>query len=239
MLKLLLAIVLLTLAPSLTSPETTQSGTSAALPLSGVTIAVDAGHQRYGDNTPEPIAPGSKETRPRQTTGTQGVATNVPEYEVNLIVSLRLKELLTEQGAVVVMTRESHDVDTGSLDRAAMMNESGADLAIRIHCNGSENRTIKGAMTLVPSHKATEAINAVSEEYGNFVHDSFIKATGAKDLGVIKRDDLVGFNYSTVPIVLIEMGFMSNPEEDKLLCDADYQEKIAQGLLDGIVRCFE
>ncbi|MGM9933770.1 MAG: N-acetylmuramoyl-L-alanine amidase, partial [Clostridium sp.] len=52
-------------------------------------------------------------------------------------------------------------------------------------------------------------------------------------------DDMTGFNWSKVPVILVEMGFMSNPEEDKLLSDEGYQNKLAQGLCNGIVKCMQ
>ena len=53
------------------------------------------------------------------------------------------------------------------------------------------------------------------------------------------RDDMTGFNWSTVPVILIEMGFMSNAEEDKLLATDDYRNKLAKGLYNGCVSFFK
>lgn len=57
--------------------------------------------------------------------------------------------------------------------------------------------------------------------------------------GVIERNDLTGFNWSKVPVVLVEMGFMSNPEEDRLLSDDNYQNKLAEGLCKGIMEALK
>lgn len=55
----------------------------------------------------------------------------------------------------------------------------------------------------------------------------------------VERDDLTGFNWSKVPVVLIEMGFMSNKKEDQLLSDSNYQEKLAEGLCNGILESLQ
>ena len=114
---------------------------SAAVPgrLEGLIIGIDPGHQEKGNSEKEAIAPGSKEKKAKVSSGTQGVSTRVPEYIVNLDVSLMLRDALEAEGAQVIMTRETNDVDISNQERAIMMNEVGADLVLRIHCNGSVN----------------------------------------------------------------------------------------------------
>lgn len=64
--------------------------------------------------------------------------------------------------------------------------------------------------------------------------DNMVKATGAKSRGVTRTDTMSGINWSKVPVSIIEMGFLSNEKEDKLLASSSYQEKIVSGIVNGI-----
>ncbi|MDR2457890.1 MAG: N-acetylmuramoyl-L-alanine amidase [Clostridiales Family XIII bacterium] len=200
--------------------------------LEGVVIGIDAGHQLYGNNEQEKVSPDSSATKPKVTSGTSGISTGTGEHELNLIIAKKLKNRLTKKGAEVYMTREKAAVDISNMERAEMMNEIGADLVIRIHANGGDS-SLKGAMMLVPTEN-TYGIEEESMKAGKIIFNEFLKATNANDLGIIERSNLTGFNWSKVPVCLIEMGYMSNPEEDKLLETNDYRNKVAKGLSDGI-----
>ena len=99
-------------------------------PLSGVKIGIDPGHQAKGNNQKETVAPNSKKTKPKVSSGTAGVKTRIPEYKTVLEISLKLREALEAQGAEVYMTRETHDVNISNQERAKMMNAIGVDLEI-------------------------------------------------------------------------------------------------------------
>lgn len=201
------------------------------LPLEGIKIGIDPGHQAKGNNEQEPVAPDSTETKAKVSSGTQGVVTRVPEYVVNLDVSLQLRDLLEELGAEVYMTRESHDVDISNIERATMMNELEVDLVLRIHCNGSTNKEHHGISLYVkPDGDGAEE----SYEAAEAILPAMVEETGAKSLGIYVRDSYSGLNWSEVPSILVEMGFMSNEEEDKKLCDSDYQMKLVAGMVRGI-----
>lgn len=202
-----------------------------ALPLQGVRIGIDPGHQAKANSEKEPVAPGSSETKAKVSSGTQGVATRTPEYEVNLQVSLLLRDALEAQGAEVFMTRETHEVDISNVERATMMNELGVDLVLRIHCNGSNDSSVHGISLFVkPDGEGAEESYAACEA----LLPAMAEATGARAMGIYRRDTYSGLNWSTVPSILVEMGFMSNPEEDKLLGDPGYQQKLADGMTQGI-----
>jgi N-acetylmuramoyl-L-alanine amidase len=209
------------------------------LPLAGKVIGLDPGHQSKQNSEHEPVAPGSGETKPKVSSGTAGRSSGVDEYVVNLQVALKLRELLEEQGATVVMTRETNDVNISNSERALMMNDAGADLVLRLHCNGIDDSSVRGAFILVPSGSHTEGIQEQSAQAAEYILETFVQTTGANNLGISKRSDQTGFNWSTVPVCNIEMGHMSNSEEDELLTSDDYQNKCAQGLCNGIATYFQ
>ena len=212
---------------------------SAAKPLKGLVIGVDAGHQARSDSELEPVAPGSSTLKKKVSSGTRGVETGVYEYEVNLAVALLLRDLLKEAGATVVMTRESHDVNISNVERATLFNDKKVDLGVRLHCNGSEDKSVRGAFMLVPKDKDYPY-------YGDCVlaAEHILKAYGeATGIGIKKgityRSDQTGFNWCKRPVTNIEMGHMTNPDEDKLLTSASFQKKMARGVYNGIVSYFE
>ena len=202
-----------------------------ALPLTGVKIGIDPGHQARGNNQKEAVAPGSSQTKPKVSSGTSGTATRIPEYVTVLEISLKLRECLTAQGAEVYMTRESHEVDISNQERARMMNDYGVDLVLRIHCDGTNNRS-KTGIALYCSRS-----NSIAEESyraAKIILPAVCEATGARDNGIVSNDNYTGQNWSTVPCIMVECGFLSNAEEDGKLNDEAYQWKLAEGLTQGI-----
>ena len=207
--------------------------------LKGKIICIDPGHQKKQNSDLEPVAPGSSEKKAKVSSGTAGISTGDTEYALNLAVALKLRDLLEAQGATVVMTRTGNDVNISNAERAKIGNDAKADLAIRIHADGSTNRDTKGLSMLIPSSKHIgDELASVSKKAGQVCLDEVIAATGAKNRGLSVRDDLTGFNWSTVPVILVEMGFMSNAEEDRLLATDEYRAKMAKGLYNGCVVYF-
>lgn len=204
-------------------------------------VAIDAGHQRKGNYDTEPIGPGAKATKAKVSSGTQGRYTKVPEYELNLVVAKKVKEELINRGYEVVMIRETHDVDLSNKERADIANKSGADIFIRIHANGSENPSVNGTSTLYPSKKNPYIadLSAASLKLSQAIVDAICENTGSKNRGAIAHDDMSGINWSKIPVTIIEMGYMTNEKEDKLMQTEDYQNKIAQGICDGIDKYFK
>jgi N-acetylmuramoyl-L-alanine amidase len=212
---------------------------AAAEPVGDRTVCLDPGHQLRGNASLEPIGPGAKEMKAKVTSGTQGVRTKKPEYVINLEAALLLREQLELYGYKVVMTRDTHDVDRSNRERAAFCNEAAADLALRIHADGNDNPGAKGISMLYPGvNPYTGAIHKESRRAAEAVLPEVLAATGAVSRGAVPRTDLSGFNWSEVPTILVEMGFLTNPEEDALLSDPAYLERMAQGLTAGINRYF-
>lgn len=203
----------------------------------GRIICIDAGHQRYGNNALEAIGPGSSIRKPKVTSGTEGKYTHKAESEVNLETAKKLKSILISRGYKVVMVRESQDVNISNIQRAEIANKSNADLAIRIHCDGSGNSALHGYFILTPSSSnrflSSSIVNS-SLRLTKCLLPAIQKATGANNRGISYRDDLTGTNWSKVPTVLVEMGEMSNEQEDYALSTPAYQEKMATGMANGI-----
>ncbi|MBO9604880.1 MAG: N-acetylmuramoyl-L-alanine amidase [Paenibacillaceae bacterium] len=212
------------------------AGSAAAAADNSIVVCIDPGHQRYGNNELEPDGPGSSVRKPKVSSGTTGVATRKPEYALNLEVSLLLRDQLAARGYKVVMTRETHDVDISNKERADIANAAAADLFLRIHADGSESAAANGISVLYPSeaNAYTRAIQPASKAAAKDVLDGLIAATGATSRGTVARDDLSGFNWATVPTVLVEMGFMSNQDEDRRMSEPAYQLKLAEGMAAGI-----
>lgn len=205
---------------------------------SAYTICIDAGHQSKGNPVVEPIAPGSSIKKAKVASGTVGTTTKVPEYQLNLKLALKLQRLLEADGFRVIMTRTSNNVDISNVQRAQAANNAKADLSIRIHADGSLDKLKHGISVLYPASAVTKKINEKSKWMGQKIIKAVIQETGAKSLGVVPRTDLTGFNWSTVPCVLIETGFMTNRNEDKLLETSAYQNKLAEGMRKGIEEIF-
>lgn len=218
-------------------PEPTVVVTAPApVPVASGVVCIDAGHQARGDSSLEPVGPGASEKKPKVAGGATGRVTRTPESLVNLQIALRLRDELTKRGVTVLMVRETQDVNISNSARASVANDAKADLFVRLHCDGASDSGLSGLLTLVPgANRWTGPIVAPSRIAGDNVHRAVIAATGARDRGVSGRSDLAGFNWATVPTVLVEMGLMSNADEDRRLSSVEYQQKLATGMADGIV----
>ena len=203
-------------------------------------IFIDPGHQAKGDQNPEPIGPGSPYQKARVSSGTEGIATKKPEYILNLEASIVLKHILEGKGYTVMMSRETHDVNISNSERAIMANKKNADLAIRIHADSLDNSSKTGASILIPEEggKYTAPIFEESNDCAGFIKTNMQNA-GIGLNGIFQRGDLTGFNWSKVPVVLIEMGFMSNYNEDQMMSNPDYQKKLMQSVADGVEEYFK
>lgn len=203
--------------------------------LDGLLIGIDPGHQGQGNYEREPVMPGGRETKAKVSSGTQGVTTKTPEHVVNLEVSMKLRAALEREGATVVMTREAADVDISNIERAVMMNDAGADLVLRIHCNAADSASPKGMALYVRKTGArADECRAAAET----ILPNMVAATGAQNRGVVRNDSYTGLNWSDVPSILVEMGFMTNPVEDELLGSPEYQDKLVSGMVEGIAEYF-
>jgi N-acetylmuramoyl-L-alanine amidase len=200
--------------------------------LAATLICLDPGHGTVPSvgAQREPIGPGSRTLKIKDPGGAAG------EAPIALAIARRTRALLLERGYRVAMTRNGPGYTGGNVARARFCNEREAALMIRIHADGSANRSQRGAHTLYPALRRgwTDDVYRPSLLAATLVQRELVRATGARDLGLQRRSDLTGFNWADVPVVLTEVGFLSNPAESRLLHSAAYRERVARGLVAGI-----
>lgn len=203
-----------------------------------ILISIDPGHQSpsIDMSDQEPNAPGSDVMKRKATGGTSGPYSGLDEYELNLEVSLLLRDRLKEQGYDVIMTREDNETAISNAERAQLANEAGADIAVRIHANGSEDSSVNGALVLIGSAENPYVGVLYDQSYslGQSVLDAYCESTGMKNLGVQTNDTMTGINWSKIPVIILEMGFMTNEQDDLNMANPEYQVQMADGIVKGI-----
>jgi N-acetylmuramoyl-L-alanine amidase len=220
-----------------TSPETkTETGDVHLYDNDGILIAIDPGHQGKGNSDQEPIGPGASETKAKVSAGTTGVSTGIPENELTLAVSLYLRDELLARGYSVLMIRETAEVDISNAERAELANTYQAAAFVRVHANGASNQEVNGALTMcmTPSNPYNGSLYGDSRRLSDAVLSALCDATGALNKGVTETDTMSGINWCSVPVTIVEMGFMTNPAEDEAMATEAYRRALAKGIADGI-----
>lgn len=199
-------------------------------------VVIDPGHQQKANLNLEPIGPGATTQKYKVTDGTTGVVTKKREAVLVLEMAFVLKEKLEAKGMQVLMTRTSQDVDISNKERATFANDHKANLFLRLHADGSENPNQSGFAVLTPAEGSpyTKEIYAESLQISQTIVNKMRENHQVKVNGIKFRDDLSGFNWAKVPGVLLELGFMSNHEEDKKLSDPQYVNSLLQSVTDSV-----
>lgn len=199
-------------------------------------VVIDAGHQSRANTGKEPNSPGSAQMKMKVTGGTRGNTTGLYEYELNLTVAKKLREILEKRGYEVRMVRTTNDVNITNIERAKIANEANADAFIRIHANSSTDTSIHGAMTICQTkhNKDNASLYKQSKQLSTSVLNHLVSQTGCKKNNVWETDTMTGINWCSVPVTIVEMGYMSNPTEDRKMASDSYQNKMATGIADGI-----
>ena len=216
------------------SPEPTAAPTD--IPLNGYKVAIDPGHQAKGDSSTEPMGPGSSTKKAKVSDGATGISTGVAESELNLTIAKKLRKILKKRGYEVYMTRTTQDVNISNAERARAANSSGADICIRIHADGVEDKSTRGVSVLYPGedNEFVSYLSDDSKRLANAILNSYSTKTGFANRGIVSRDDMTGFNWSEVPVAMIELGFLSNAAEDEQMQVSGFQKMMATGIADGI-----
>ena len=205
-------------------------------------VCIDPGHQASADLRLEPIGPNTELLKPACAKGTTGSTSGVPEHEVVLKIALEIERVLSKAGLSVLLTRRHPHESISNRERAEFANRSGAELCVKLHCNGVRDRLRwlgrfkRGAETLVPARGAAVAdIHDASLTAARVLHPHVLRATGFPDRGITERSDLSGFNWSAIPVVLLELGYLTHPLEEELLISAQFQTRLAEGISAGII----
>lgn len=234
--RVLLAARVRLVASSLVALALAMPAAGARAPL---VVVLDPGHDLRANLATEPIGPGSSVRKIKDGGGTRGVVSGLTEAELNLRVALRLRPLLERAGVSVVMTRTATvGTSMGNVARARIANRAGAALFLRIHADGSTDRRSRGTHTLHPAlHQGwTDDVYAKSGRAARLLQAEVVRSLRFPDRGLQERADFTGFNWANVPVALVELGFMTNPAEDRLLTSASYQRRAAVGLCRGTLR---
>jgi N-acetylmuramoyl-L-alanine amidase len=215
---------------------------SLALPAGAArapVVVLDPGHDLRANLATEPIGPGSSVRKIKDGGGTHGVVSGLGEPELNLAVARRLRPLLERAGLRVLLTRSSTaGTSIGNVARAGIANRAGAALFLRIHADGSTDPRSRGTHTLYPAfHRGwTDDVYTSSRRAARLLQAELVRSLGFPDRGLQERSDFTGFNWADVPVALVELGFMTNATEDRLLATPTYQRRAAVGLCRGTMR---
>lgn len=206
-----------------------------------ITIVVDPGHSSNPSKGTEPNSPDSQVMKAKDVSGAVGAFSKVPEYRFTISIGNLLKESLEKRGFNVVMTKSKEEESISNIQRAEVGNNINAALTIRLHGDSIESSSVQGASMLIPSmdNPNTKGIADISRTYGDKILKKYTEIIPIKNRGLIVRKDLTGFNWSKIPVVLIEMGFLSNQYDDLYLNNAENQKTIADAIASGIEECFK
>jgi len=202
-------------------------------------VVIDPGHDARANLATEPIGPGSSTRKIKDGGGTHGVVTGIREADLTLDVSLRLGRLLRAAGVRVVMTRtRTSGASMGNIARARIANNAGAALFLRVHADGASSASARGTHTLTPAlHRGwTDDVYDSSRRAATLVQTELVRALGFPNRGIQERSDFTGFNWADVPVILVEMGFMTSPTEDRALARPAVRGRAALGLCRGTLR---
>ena len=240
------------LAAAVTGPGSAEGGGRIlAAPgggeLSGLVITIDPGHNgrngAHPDQINEQVPIGNGETKECDTTGTE-TGSGYSEAAYTFDVALKLKRLLREAGAKVVMTRSDNRGVGPCIDqRAEIGNDADSDAAVSIHADGGPPGG-RGYHVIYPTKikGLTDDIYGASKRLATDLRDAFGNVTGLPRAnyigqnGLDKRSDLGGLRLSDVPKVFIETGNMRNGADAKKLESKSFRGRIAKGIFEGLKR---
>ena len=199
-------------------------------------IVIDPGHAAQVPAAQEPLGPGSTEMKDADSIGTYGQASALHEYDLTMMVSRKLRTELENRGYQVLLTHYDTVQPIGCVERAEIANTNKADAFIRIHANSTTDVKANGAMTICitednPFHPE---LYSSSVRLSQILLDTYCEKTGIAREYVWKTDTMSGNNWSEVPTTMIELGYMSNPDEDLNMAQDSQQLRMAGAIADSI-----
>ncbi|MCQ2506208.1 MAG: N-acetylmuramoyl-L-alanine amidase [Lachnospiraceae bacterium] len=234
-----------TLTPTATNTPNSETGiisTYIDIPIEEAKgfICLNPGHQHNSNTEQEPDGPGSSVTKKKVSYGAAGELSG-RESVLNLKVALILRNILGERGYKVLLTRETEMINISNIERAQIANENNCDLLIHLHHNSSSNEAKKGAETICatknnPYHP--ELYND-SSLLAKLVIDAVCEKTEFVNKGVYYSDTYTGINWSCVPVIFTELGYLSNAEDDAYLANDDNIYLMCEGIANGIDAYFK
>ena len=206
----------------------------------GKVVCIDPGHSSVVASGVVPLGPGSSSMKAADASGTYGRWSGLKEYELTMIISNQLKAELESRGYEVIMTRYDNNTPVDCVTRAKIANE-GADISVRIHADALSSSSANGAVAICITRNNPWNPGSYdgSRKLADCLISNYCRETGIRNRGVSEQDDMTGNNWSTVPCVLFEMGFMTNQSDDLKMADPEFQVKMVKGLADGIDEFFE
>ena len=195
------------------------------------TIVIDPSGQKIASKDTEPIGPGAFKSTPETSPCKKGKKTGYKEYELNLQVSEKLKDILSDMGYEVLITRNKNDVSISNSERAMIANEANADILVVISA-GDE----KGTKIICQSDD--NPYNYGNYENSRLLSDailgSLVQKTCNQNNGVDEQDDKAIINWCACPTAIVQVGNLEDKEEEELLVDDEYQKILAEGIAAGI-----
>lgn len=203
-------------------------------------IVLDAGHQLQEDIGKESIGPGGKETEQKMDLGHTGVATGQAEHEVTITICEKLKAELEKRGYTVYLTRSNSGTNSSYKERAEVANKLNADAYLSIHSGYSDDPAVRGLGALCQTEKSPYISDLYAESHAlcKQLLISAAHTTGSKKLDIQETDKLSGINWCKVPMAMLELGYLSNENDDRLLTSETYLGKLVTGLADGLGHYF-
>lgn len=159
---------------------------------------------------------------------------NVYEKDICLQIAKKLEAKLEKEYKKVIMTRTT-DVNVTLKERPEIANKQKADIFVSIHQNALENDDVtSGIETWYHPTKDTQ-----SKVLAQTIQENITEATNAKNLGIKESKELVVTKYTQMPSCLVETGFLSSTAERQKLVSSSYQEKIVEGIYNGVKAYFD
>lgn len=204
-------------------------------------VVIDPANQASANVGTEEVGPRSGDTKQCATSGTIGTTFGTRESELNLEYAKLLKSELENRGYEVVLTREENDVNLSNKERAEIANSSGASAFIRIQMNESSNAELNGVMSvcMTAGSPYNSDLYEDSKALASRLLQGVTAATGATNRGVVETDQMTAINWSTIPVAVINLGFLTNPTDEGNLISESYRNSMVQGLADGIDYFFQ